>query len=180
MIVLTRYEDVERVMVALGKRLGRFGLTLHPDKTRVVPFEPPRGGDRGRRSQRPGTFDFLGFTHYWGKSRKNRWIVKRKTARDRFGRARKQVETWVRQNRHLPVAEQHRRICLMVRGHCAYYGITGNAQRLRSFVREVGRVWRKWLDRRSRRGHMPWERFNLLLERYPLPKARVVHSVYRS
>ena len=179
-IVLTRHEDVERVMVALGKRLGRFGLTLHPDKTRVVPFEPPRGGDGGKRSQRPVTFDFLGFTHYWGKSRKNRWIVKRKTARDRFGRARKQVEAWVRQNRHLPVAEQHRRICLMIRGHCAYYGITGNAQCLRSFVREVGRVWQKWLDRRSRRGHMPWERFNRLLERYPLPTARVVHSVYRS
>jgi hypothetical protein len=179
-IGFAREDDARRVLEALGKRLARFGLTLHPDKTRLVPFGRPRGRSNGNPPTRSETFDFLGFTHYWGKSRKGRWVVQRKTARDRFGRALTRVQTWVRQHRHLPVSAQHRRLCWMVRGHCAYYGITGNARRLVAFRYEVERLWRKWLDRRSRQGHVPWDRFHQLLERYPLPPPTVVHSVYRT
>lgn len=179
-IVIAREDDAERVMEALERRLARFGLALHPDKTRLVAFGRPRGGTKRNPPVRPGTFDFLGFTHYWGRSRKRHWVVQRKTATDRFGRALQRVQMWIRRQRHQPVVAQHRMLCWMVRGHCAYYGITGNARRLVAFHHEVERLWRKWLDRRSRRGHMPWERFHRLLERYPLPRPVVVHSVYRT
>jgi len=180
-VAFTDRTDAERVLEVLPKRFGRFGLTLHPEKTRLVPFRRPprhRVPDEEWSSRKPGNFDFLGFTHYWRRSRRGRWTVGRKTAGDRFSRALKSVATWCRKNRHLPLEEQHARLSLMLTGHCRYYGITGNAAALRRFRWEMHKVWRKWLDRRSQNGRMTWERFYRLIRRYALPPAKAYRSRY--
>jgi hypothetical protein len=174
-VIVSEFEhDARRILQVLTKRLARFGLTLHPDKTRLVDFRrpPPEGGPRR------GTFDLLGFTHHWGKSRKRRWTVKRKTAKSRFSRAVKQFTERCRQNRHLPLKEQHRQLCEALEGHDAYYGITGNWPSLDRLRHQVCRIWLKWLGRRSRKAAKSWEWYAKLLERHPLPPARVVHTVY--
>jgi group II intron reverse transcriptase/maturase len=174
-------EDALRVQAVVPKRLGKYGLTLHPDKTRLVPFRRPpyrRSGKGPTGGSRAGTFDLLGFTHYWGRSLKGYWVVKRKTARDRLTRAIRMIARWCRVHRHEPVPEQHAALSRKVRGHYAYYGITGNAVALSRFRYEVERLWRKWLSRRKRGHPMAWDRFLRLLGRYPLPAAVVVHSVY--
>jgi hypothetical protein len=156
-------------------------LTLHPDKTRLVAFRPPASSgknDPGEGSS-PGTFDLLGFTHYWGRSLRGRWVVKRRTAASRLQRALQKIAAWCRFNRHRPIGDQHQTLGHKLRGHFAYFGITGNAGALRRFRDGVIRLWRKWLSRRSRGAPFSWDRFNLLLGRYPLPAAVVVHSVYR-
>jgi RNA-directed DNA polymerase len=168
-------EDAEKVLRVLHKRLGKYGLTLHPDKTRLVAFGRPSGVS----GSKPETFDFLGFTHYWGKSRRGKWIIKRKTAHERLNRGLKRIAEWCRRNRHRPIAEQHKELCQKLRGHYAYYGITGNDLWMQRFSHGVKRAWQKWLHRRSRSStDMPWDRFNRLLERYRLPPPRVIHSVY--
>ena len=157
------------------------GLTLHPDKTRLIDFRRPAGATHGaapERQSKPGTFDLLGFTHYWGRSVRGHWVVKRKTASDRFGRALGKIGDWLRRHCHLPVAEQHRTLSQKLRGHDAYYGLTGNLQALQRLRYGVVRLWWRWLGRR-RRGRLPWPRFAALLRRFALPAARVVHSVYR-
>jgi group II intron reverse transcriptase/maturase len=178
LLAFAREEDARRVLEVLPKRFERFGLTLHPEKTRLVDFRSPArtGGTGG--SQRERSFDLLGFTHYWGRSRTGRWVVQRKTAKARFSRALRQVGDWCRRNRHLPVAEQQRMLGRKLRGHDAYYGITGNARALSRFRHEAKRRWHKWLNRRSRATRLNWSAFTRLLLRYPLPPARVVHSVY--
>lgn len=178
LLAFAREEDARRVLEVLPKRFERFGLTLHPEKTRLVDFRSPArtGGTSG--SQRERRFDLLGFTHYWGRSRKGRWVVHRKTARNRLSRALRQIGDWCRRNRHLAVAEQQRVLGRKLRGHDAYYGITGNARALSRFRHEAKRRWHKWLNRRSRATRLNWSAFTRLLQRYPLPPARVVHSVY--
>jgi group II intron reverse transcriptase/maturase len=168
-----RESDARRVMEALPNRFAEFGLAIHPEKTRLISFNRPDPGDRGT-----GSFDFLGFTHYWGKSQKGRRIVKRKTAKSRLSRSLKAIGAWCRKNRHRPVTEQHLELNRKLRGHYGYYGITGNALSLKTFQDGVKRLWRKWLDRRSRQRDMQWERFNRLLSRYPLAPVRIVQSVY--
>ncbi len=171
-------EDAQRVMEVLPKRFAKFGLTLHPDKTRLVPFRRPsqRPGEEARGPQ-PGTFDLLGFTHFWGRSRRGGWVIQRKTASSRFRRAVKKIAEWCRRNRHQPIVQQHVALRQKLVGHDAYYGITGNGRMLEEFRVVVARVWRKWLARR-RAGPISWASFQRLLARYPLPRARVVHSVY--
>ena len=178
MLVFEHEDDARRVLGVLAKRLEKYGLRLHPDKTRMVDFRSPSKSRRGG-SQRERSFAMLGFTHYWGRSRKGRWVVKRKTAKDRLGRALRAIGHWCRTHRHWPVREQWAALSRKLRGHYAYYGITGNATALSRFRTEVIRRWRKWLGRRSWSGRMSWERFTRLLDTYPLPPARVVHSVYR-
>ncbi len=169
-------QDARRVMEVLPKRFGKYGLTLHPDKTRLIPFRRPTSRSGGCK---PGTFDLLGFTHYWGRSRKGQCVIRRKTARSRFTRALHRVAQWCRHNRHRPIAEQHQVLSRKLRGHFAYYGITGNAKALCGFRTQVIRRWRLWLSRRRRDHRITWPLFNDLLDRYALPPAVVVHSVYR-
>lgn len=171
-------DDARRVMNVLPKRLGKYGLTLHPEKTRLVPFRRPSSPSGGKRGDRPGTFDLLGFTHHWGRSHRGYLVIKRQTAGSRFRRALKQMALWCRANRHQPVIEQQRSLNLKLRGHYGYYGITGNFRALKGFRNEVVRLWRRWLDRRSQRARMNWTRFQGLLQRYPLSPPRVVQSVY--
>jgi len=175
-------EDARRVLAVLPQRFGKYGLVLHPDKTRLVPFAQPAqdslpGAPEG--GNRPGTFDLLGFTHYWGRSRKGSWVVKRKTAQDRLSRALTKIAQWCRLNRHQPIAEQHQTLSQKLRGHFAYYGITGNSFSLSRFRDAVECCWKKWLSRRRRRGFLSWTTFVRLLRRYPLPAAVAVHSVCR-
>src|SRR5262245_59201739 len=170
--------DARRVMDVLAKRFAAHGLTLHPDKTRLLKFTPPHAGRDDDDDGGPGSFDFLGFTHHWALSRKGNWIVKRRTMRARLTRTLVRIREWCRIWRHLPIAEQCKALGRKMRGHFGYYGITGNVEALRRFAYEVRRVWRTWLDRRSQRAKMHWERFNRLLNHYPLPPPRVVHRVY--
>jgi group II intron reverse transcriptase/maturase len=178
-IGLTDEQDARRVMQVLPKRFGKYGLSLHPEKTRLVPFRQPSalsgGGDRG---EGPGSFDFLGFTHLWARSQKGNWVVKQRTAASRLRRAVRSIAQWCRAHRHLPVAEQQRVLSQKVRGHFAYYGITGNSTALSRFRTAVECCWRKWLSRRHRGRCQTWDAFSRLLKRYPLPAVRVVHSIY--
>ena len=167
--------DARRVMDVLPKRFGRYALTLHPEKTRLVRFHPPRQRRDGETDE-PGTFDLLGFTHFWAKSRKGRWHIRRKTAKGRLRKALKAIAVWCRDNRHRPLREQHAALSRKLRGHDSYYGITGNAVALRKLHYGVERKWHRWLARRNNRG-MPWERFTRWLRVFPLPVPRVVHSV---
>jgi len=178
-ILFQNEQDARRVLAVLPKRLGKYGLTLHPEKTRLVEFRrPPRRAPPpcGRSPARPGTFDLLGFTHYWGKSRTGTWIVRRSTAKDRLRRALVRVGEWCRKHRHDKVSAQQQALAQKLKGHYAYYGITGNSRALQRFLLGVNRAWRKWLNRRSQRARMHWERMQALLERYPLPPPRIVHS----
>lgn len=182
-IMFEREDDAQRVMEVLPKRFGKYGLTLHPEKTQMVPFERPRwqaGTRKPEGATGPGKFDLLGFTHYWGTSRKGKWVVKRKTMSGRFTRAIRRTAEWCRKNRHLKVREQYRTLSAKLRGHYQYYGITGNAEALNRFWHEARRVWNKWLNRRGQRKRKngKWEWFAKLEEKYRLPRPRVVQSVY--
>lgn len=174
-LVFVNERDAREVMDVLPKRFEQYGLSLHPEKTRLIPFEHPR---RGRKPSeppgQPGNFDLLGFTHFWAKSRKGAWVVKRKTAKSRFSRAMKAVSQWCRRHRHWPIREQWQVLVSKLRGHYAYYGITGNSRSIHLFLHWVERAWRKWLNRRSAASYLDWEDFQLLLARYPLPAAVVI------
>jgi RNA-directed DNA polymerase len=175
-------EDAQRVLDVLPKRFGRFGLTLHPQKTCVVEFGPPVRDDSQQQSNQPPrrrSFDLLGFTHYWARSRRGFWVVKRKTSQQRFSRSLAAIHQWCKTHRHQKVSEQHQMLMMKLRGHYAYYGITGNAIALMRFHHEVRRIWWKWLSRRSQRSHLNWSRYAKLLERYPLPLPHLAHSPYR-
>lgn len=171
--------DAERLMKALPKRFARYGLKLHEGKTRLVRFGKPSGGSGQGRGTKPETFDFLGFTHHWAKSRKGRWFVRRKTACQRLRRALKAIHQWCRKNQHRPVEELMRELGRKLRGHYAYYGITCNYRSLAQYYEGATRRLQWWLNRRSRqRDGMSWARFKRLIrEVYPLPKPRIVHVV---
>jgi len=180
LMVFSLEKDAKKVMAVLPKRFGRFGLGLHPEKTRLVDFRRPKQtlyeGSPGS-CPKPGIFDLLGFTHYWGKTRKGGLVVKRKTAKDRFGRSLSRAAKWCRNNRHLPLRIQYQTLVRKLQGYYQYYGIIGNHQALSRFLYEVKRVWRKWLDRRSQKRSMSWDRFVRLLDRYPLPEPSLTRLV---
>jgi RNA-directed DNA polymerase len=166
--------DAKRVLEVLDKRLGRYGLTLHPDKTRFIDFRPVRQGGTHPDCKEP-PFDFLGFTHVWVKSRKGRDVVRQRTAKGRLARGLLAMKEWCRRNRHRPIQWQHARLSAKLVGHYAYYGITGNIWQLGRFRQQVTRTWRKWLERRTRAKPLPWDRFNAFLKRHALPRPRIFH-----
>jgi RNA-directed DNA polymerase len=174
-IAFAREDDARRVLEVLPKRLDKYGLRMHPEKTRLVRFERPSPRSKPKRDDRPETFDFLGFTHDWATSRRGNWVIKRKTQRARFTRALKRIAAWCQRNRHMPVAEQHKVLSAKLRGHDAYYGITSNYRALATLRHWVERIWRKWLSRRSRKARINWEKMARILDRYPLPKPRIHH-----
>ena len=180
-IGFTEESDARRVMDVLPKRFGKHGLTIHPEKTRLIPFRRPPKTSRKSDSDDdgPGSFTLLGFTHYWDLSRKGNWVVKKKTASSRLTRAVKAIHQWCKLHRHRPLEEQQHVLSQKMRGHYAYYGVTGNFYPLSAFQSMVQRIWKTWLGRRKRDGEITWDYFNRLLRRYPLPAAVVVHSVYR-
>jgi group II intron reverse transcriptase/maturase len=170
-VVFSKAHDAQRVYEVLPKRFARFGLEIHPGKSRLLDFSRPgTGGDK------PGTFSFLGFTHHWGKSRKGNWVVRRKTSGKKLVASIRRIYQWCKLNRHMPVSKQRDKLSRKLKGHYGYYGITGNGRSLYRFYEQVRNAWQKWLDRRSRGHDMPWERFKRLLKRYPLPLPRIVHQ----
>ena len=171
-MVFSSGQDAERVAAVLPKRFGRFGLTLHPEKTRLVPFKRPRDDDNGDGT---GSFDFLGFTHFWGRTQRGSWAPKRKTAKGRLSRALRALNQWMSRVRHRSVREQARILGMKLQGHFNYYGIRGNSKSINCFLFWVRLLWRKWLSRRSqRRSAMKWEKFERLERRHPLPSARLI------
>lgn len=187
-------EDARRVHNVLPKRFERYGLTLHPEKTRLVAFAPPAPESAQRKGnheqatkppaqgpkREPRSFDFLGFTHHWGRSRRGQPVVQRSTAGKRLTRALKSLREWMRQHRHEPVREQWRTIKSKVQGHHAYYGISGNGRGVWRFSHEARRAWFKWLNRRGGRQPLTWDRYGQWLrEVFPWPVPRIRrHSHY--
>jgi group II intron reverse transcriptase/maturase len=165
--------DARSVMGVLPKRFGKYGLSLHPEKTRLIRFRPPRPKPEGGVDE-AGAFDLLGFTHFWARSRRGIWHIRRKTAKGRLRRGLKAIAEWCRSNRHRPLREQHTALSQKLRGHYGYYGITGNAAALQGLLHRAEHIWHGWLKRRSNRG-MTWERFKRWLVVFPLPAPRIVH-----
>ena len=167
--------EARRVMEALPKRFSRYGLTIHPEKTKLVKFgKPPKQEQGGPKN---GTYEFLGFTHYWAKSRRGNWVIKRKTARKRQQRSSKAVWQWCKENRHLPIEEQYQKLCLKLRGHYQYYGIPSNYRQLEEVYQETIRGWRYWLNRRDNQRKVKWGKFKETLTNYVLPKPRIMHTI---
>lgn len=172
-VILFRAEhDARTVYAALPKRFAEYGLSLHPDKTRLIPFQqPPRRGPKEHVS-----FDFLGFTHTWMKTAKGIWVVFQVTSRTRFTRSLSRIRAWLAQHRHDPISAQQQVLSQKLRGHYAYFGKTGNARNLRSFYDEVRREWKRWLGRRSWAGTLFWASFQQIAARHPLPRPHLVHG----
>ena len=172
-----RREDAEKVRRGIEKRFARFGLKINAEKTRLVRFKrPPYQGRNDDPEGGPGTFDFLGFTLYWGQTRRGCNVVKPRTAGKRFTRALDAIQHWCRENRHLSMQEQQSALNAKLRGHDAYYGITFNYRMLAKLRQEVKHVWLYWLNRRNRGRRRNWSQFAALLQVLPLAAARIVHS----
>jgi len=168
-IGLERRDDAERVMAVLPKRMERFGLTLHADKTRLLRFDRPQGSN----GKGPTTFDFLGFTHYWRRTRKGKWMMWCKTMRVRFRRMVRSVAEYCRSHRHDPVKAQHAALTRRIVGHFNYYGVNGNLRMLERLIIALRPIWLKWLCRRSQKPGLTWEKYERLLMRFPLPVPRI-------
>jgi len=167
--------DARRMLQDLRERMAHFGLRLHEDKTRLIEFGRLPALDRKRRgARRPETFAFLGLTHYCGWTRDGRFLVKRKTQSERLTRKLTTLRQEARRRMHTPVALQRRWLSQVLRGHYAYYGLSGNYRSLNMFYQEVRRLWFRALRRRSQR-HMTWQDFGTLLRRSPLPTPRITH-----
>ena len=165
--------DAGRVLKAMTKRFERFGLELHPDKTKLIRFGRPTG--KGNKDSQPGTFDFLGFTHYWGMSRQGYRVLMRKTVSKRLIRFKRVVWIWCRNNRHEPLQEQHAVLCAKLRGHYQYFGVTCNFRAISKACYHVQEAWRYWLSRRSHKGNVTHAN---LVATFPLPKPRIVHDFW--
>jgi RNA-directed DNA polymerase len=174
-IIFAQRDDALRVFSVLPKRFGKYGLTLHPDKTRLVRFRrPDLAAVKGEEG--PETFNLLGFTHYWGLSLKGKWVVKQRTAKDRFSRSLRRIYEWCRSNRHAPVEAQHCGLVAKLNGHYAYFGVTSNFDALARLFDRVRTIWRRWLSRRSRKSYLSWQAMLQLLKRFPLPRPRITHQ----
>ena len=171
-IICELKEDAERIYKVLGLRFEKYGLKIHPEKTRLLDFTKPTGGQGKGNS----SFTFLGFTHYWTKSRKGNWIVGRKTDSKRLKRAITAISKWCKTNRCLKIREQWKMLRAKVKGHYAYYGISLNARSISEFYHLVGRVWFKWLNRRGQKKCQSWQSFSDYLKDWPLPLPRIIHS----
>jgi RNA-directed DNA polymerase len=172
-----RHDDAENMKAMLEQRMRAFGLKLNLDKTRLLDFRPPprsQGEGKGR-----GTFDFLGFTWYWRRTRRGRWTVACKTRSARLARAIRSAYDWCRSHLHQPVKVQHTALVRRIQGHFNYFGVSGNVRSLYTVVHHARRAWFKWLNRRSQRASLTWERFEDLLRDFPLPVPRVVVSIWK-
>ena len=169
-------EDAERVMAVLPRRMQRYGLALHPDKTRLLDFRrPPVAQQRGKG---PDAFDFLGFTLHWRRSLRGRWHLACKTRRARLRRAIQAVYAWCRGHRHEALAVQHAALQSRLQGHYNYFGVNGNLRSLACLLHHARRAWYKWLRRRSQRTRLTWARFRDLLRTFPLPAPRVIVQIW--
>ena len=169
-----REDDARRVLAALPKRFERFKLAIHPEKTALIRFQRP--SFRKETDRENGTFEFLGFTHFWARSRQGFWVIKRKTAKKRLCRAMKSLWQWCRNHRHTDLREQYKVLCLKLRGHYQYYGIRGNHRPLGLVQEHAQKAWRYWLSRRGNKHPISWDKFDQLRQLFPLPKPRIYHA----
>jgi RNA-directed DNA polymerase len=170
-VVCEQREDAEALLAQVTERFQSYGLTIHPEKTRIVDFRHP-----WKSGHKPQTFDFLGFTHYWGKTLRGGFAVKRKTKAKKFRAALGEIAQWCEQHRHEPLEQQHRELSEKVRGHYTYYGIRGNCRALGRFLNAATELWHCWLSRRSRQRSDGTRLWQLLNERFRLPTPRIVHG----
>ncbi len=168
--------DAHRVRDVLPKRFQRFGLTIHPAKTVVLAFQRPPS--RAPSARGKGTVDLLGVTHYWAKTRRGYWVIKRKTVGKRLRRFMKGIGTWCRAHRHAPLNEQYRAVCAKLRGQYPYYGLRGNFKRLEAVFEYTERAWPYWLSRRSHKGHLNWQKFEgAVCQKLRFPHPRIIHNI---
>jgi group II intron reverse transcriptase/maturase len=168
--------DAEKVLTVLPKRFEKYGLTLHPEKTRLIEFGRYAAKNAGKQGKKPATFNFLGFVHICARSRQGKFTVHVKTIAKRLARGLKAVWEWCRQHRHDPVSEQQKTLNAKLRGHYQYYGRRTNYRAIRQFYYRVVRIWREWLGRRTRAKPLTWERFPELLRQHPLLPPRITHA----
>jgi len=173
-------EDADKFLEAIRERFAKYGLELEPSKTRLIEFGRFAEESRKKRGEgKPETFDFLGFTHYCSKSYTTGWFrVKRKTAQKKYRLKLKEMDIWLKQNRHLHLKELTDKINMKLRGHYQYYGITDNFKSIGKFLYETQRKLFKWLNRRSQKRSYTWEGFNELLKIFPLKQPRIYCNVY--
>lgn len=177
--LMQKQGDAERTREALKERFARYELELHPEKTRVLSFGRYERENAERAGRKPNTFDFLGFTHYCGLSRRGKFMVNRLTSRKRFAKRCREMNAWLRgiRNRR-PAKEWWTTLRQKLRGHYEYYGISGNMWSLQRYYGAVVRMVRKWLNRRSQRRIYYWKRFHVYLTRFPLPTPRITHNMF--
>jgi RNA-directed DNA polymerase len=169
-------DEARRVMAVLDKRLGRFGLTLHPDKTRLLPFgRPPKTQQSGKG---PATCDFVGFTFYWRRTLKGHGRMGCQTRRASLRRAKTAIYDWCRRHRHESIEAQHAALNRRLRGHCHSFGVNGNYHSVMLLVEATKRAWYKWLCRRSQRTRLNGERCTDLLLGWPLPRPRITVQIW--
>jgi hypothetical protein len=168
-------DDALRVKEILPKRFGKYGLEIHPEKSRLLEFGKPASEEEVRRGA--NTFDFLGFTHYWARSRQGYWVIKRKTARKKVRKTAQALWDWCKKNRHMDLKKQYRILCSKLRGHYQYFGVRCNMRALEAILHHAKRGWRYWLNRRSSKKALNWEKFRVLLESMPLPMPKIIHNV---
>jgi len=168
-------KDAEKVLTVLPKRFGKYGLTLHPEKTRLIEFGRHAAKKAKKRGEKPATFNFLGFTYICARSRQGKFTVHVKTIAKRFRRGLKAISDWCQQHRHDPVNAQQKTLNAKLRGHYQYYGRPTNYRSLGQFYRRVRRIWRTWLGRRTRGKRLTWERYKAILHQYPLLPPRITH-----
>jgi RNA-directed DNA polymerase len=169
-------EDAEKVLAVLPKRFAKFGLTLHPEKTRLIAFGQQALGKTKHEGRKPQTFDFLGLTHVCARSRKGKFTVHVRTKAKRFRRGLKAIAEWCKEHRHKPVAEQQKTLNAKLRGHYQYYGRPTNYRCIRRFYWKVQRIWHYWLSRRTRGKRLTWERYGEILRQHPLLPPRIMHT----
>jgi RNA-directed DNA polymerase len=169
-------EDAEKVLSVLPKRFAKYGLTLHPEKTRLVEFGRHARRNARRQGKKPATFDFLGFTHICARSRQGKFTVHVKTMAKRLRRGLKAIAEWCREHRHDPVDQQQKTLNAKLRGHYQYYGRPTNYRSICQFYRKVRRIWREWLNRRTRGRWLTWDRFEAILRQHPLLPPRITYA----
>lgn len=174
--------DAERYRRELPLRLAEFGLEVEPSKTKVLAFGPnaaKRAKQEGK--QKPESFDFLGFTHYCSRTRDGkRFRMKRVTARKKFRAKLAALKQWLKENRaKMTTRELWLKVCVKLRGHYSYYGVTDNSRGIGRFFYEAKGLLHKWLNRRSQRKGMSWDKFNLMDERFPLPRPRIYVNLFK-
>ena len=161
-------EDARRVSQTLPKRMQKYGLTIHPEKSQLINFEPAEEGGNP-------TFDFLGFTHYWAKSQKGYHVVKRRTSKKKMRKAIQNLRECCKDNRHMKLKDQYKLLSSKLRGLYQYYGIRGNYLALKKMYLDVIYSWYKWLNRRGQHNSYTWKGYGDLLNKFVLPKPKIVH-----
>jgi RNA-directed DNA polymerase len=180
-VCMVKYQNsAEKIEKMLRERFAKFGLRLHPQKTRTISFGRYERKNATRQGRKANTFDFLGFTHYCGLSRIGKFLLGRKTSGKKFRKACKQMNTWLRQVRGVMRIEDIWAVLgSKLRGHYNYYGVSGNSRMIAKFRYQTLRAVNKWLNRRSQCKSFTWEQMNAYLVHYPLPRPRIVHNLYR-